>query len=193
MGPKAQFFFVKIGKLQGNSLESWIAKIEEIASEIAQREGCFLYDLEVIGAGKGRIVRVYIDKENGVGIEDCSNVSKGLNLRLDVEDIVPGGMYNLEVSTPGLDRHLKKKWHFEKAIGQKIYVKLSSSLGSMGAVQDKGLLSMKQFEEVLKSVEGEELNFEIRSNPVRIPMDKIEKSKMVFEMKTNVKKSVKKK
>ena len=128
-----------------------------------------------------------------MGIEDCSNVSKGLNLRLDVEDIVPGGMYNLEVSTPGLDRHLKKKWHFEKAIGQKIYVKLSSSLGSMGAVQDKGLLSMKQFEEVLKSVEGEELNFEIRSNPVRIPMDKIEKSKMVFEMKTNVKKSVKKK
>ena len=128
-----------------------------------------------------------------MGIKDCSNVSKGLNLRLDVEDIVPGGMYNLEVSTPGLDRHLKKKWHFEKAIGQKIYVKLSSSLGSMGAVQDKGLLSMKQFEEVLKSVEGEELNFEIRSNPVRIPMDKIEKSKMVFEMKTNVKKSVKKK
>lgn len=169
-------------------MEAWITKLEQIAQEIAEREGCFLYDLEVVGAGKGRIVRVFIDKENGVGIEDCSNVSKGLNLRLDVEDIVPGGMYNLEVSTPGLDRHLKKKWHFEKAVGQKIYVKLSSSLGSMGAVQDKGLLSMKQFEEVLQSVDGEELNFEIRSNAVRIPMDKIEKSKIVFEMKTNPKK-----
>lgn len=169
-------------------MESWISKIEEIAGEIAEREGCFLYDLEVVGAGKGRIVRVYIDKENGVGIEDCSNVSKGLNLRLDVEDIVPGGMYNLEVSTPGLDRHLKKKWHFEKAIGQKIYVKLSSSLGAMGAVQDKGLLSMKQFEETLRSVEGDDLNFEIRSNNVKIPMDKIEKSKVVFELKANPKK-----
>ena len=91
-------------------MESWLEKIEKIAQEIAEREGCVLYDLENIGSGKGRILRVYIDKDTGVGIEDCSNVSKGLNLRLDVEDIVPGEMYNLEVSTPGLDRHLKKAW-----------------------------------------------------------------------------------
>lgn len=188
-------------------MESWLSKVEEIANEIAVREGCILYDLEVIGAGKGRTLRVFIDKDsvdknsevtedggeaksegNGVGIEDCSNVSKGLNLRLDVEDIVPGGMYNLEVSTPGLDRHLRKKWHFEKAVGRKIYVKLSSSLGHMGLVEDKGLLSMKQFEEELLAVDGDTLSFKIRSNPVKIPMDKVEKSKIVFEMKSNPKK-----
>lgn len=169
-------------------MESWLEKVEKIAQEVAEREGCVLYDLEHTGAGKGRILRIYIDKENGVGIEDCSNVSKGINLRLDVEDVVPGDMYNLEVSTPGLDRNLKRKWHFEKAIGKKVYIKLAKSLGTMGVVEDKGMLSMKQFEETLKSVEDESLLFDIRSIPVKIPLAQVEKAKLVFEMKTNSKK-----
>lgn len=168
-------------------MEAWLKKVEEIAAEVAKNEGCLLYDLEQVGSGNGRVLRVYIDKENGVGIEDCSNVSKGLNLRLDVEDVVPGGMYNLEVSTPGLDRHLKKSWHFEKVVGQKIYIKLSKSLGTLG-VEDKGLQSMKQIEEVLQSVEGEILNLVIRNVSVKIPMTQIEKAKLVFEYKVNSKK-----
>lgn len=168
-------------------MESWLKKVEEIAAEVASNEGCVLYDLEQVGSGNGRVLRVYIDKENGVGIEDCSNVSKGLNLRLDVEDIVPGGMYNLEVSTPGLDRHLKKSWHFEKVVGKKIYIKLSKSLGTLG-VEDKGLQSMKQIEEVLQSVEGDLLNLVIRNVSVKIPMTQIEKAKLVFEYKVNSKK-----
>lgn len=173
-------------------MESWLEKVEKIAQEIAEREGCILYDLEHTGSGKGRILRVYIDKENGVGIDDCSNVSKGINLRLDVEDVVPGDMYNLEVSTPGLDRVLKKKWHFEKAVGKKVYIKLAKSLGTMG-VEDKGMLSMKQFEETLNSVEDDYLHFEIRHIPVKIPLMQVEKAKLVFEMKTNTTKNPKKK
>jgi ribosome maturation factor RimP len=168
-------------------LESWLEKVEKIAQEIAEREGCVLYDLEQLGSGKARILRVFIDKENGVGIEDCSNVSKALNLRLDVEDIVPGEMYNLEVSTPGLDRNLKKPWHFEKAIGKKVYIRLAKSLGTMG-VEDKGIFAMKQFEEILKSTEEGFIHFDIRSIPVKIPLSQIEKAKMVFELKTNPKK-----
>ena len=74
-------------------MEAWLEKVEKLAQEVAEREGCILYDVENSGSGKGRILRIYIDKEGGVGIEDCSNVSKGLNLMLDVEDIVPGAMY----------------------------------------------------------------------------------------------------
>jgi ribosome maturation factor RimP len=110
-----------------------------------------------------------------------------LNLRLDVEDIVPGEMYNLEVSTPGLDRNLKKPWHFEKAIGKKVYIRLAKSLGTMG-VEDKGIFAMKQFEEILKSTEEGFIHFDIRSIPVKIPLSQIEKAKMVFELKTNPKK-----
>ncbi len=168
-------------------MEDWLIKFEDLASEIAQREGCILYDIEHVGSGKGRILRVYIDKTEGVGIEDCSNISKALNLRLDVEDLIPGGMYNLEVSTPGLDRHLKKKWHFEKVVGKKIYIKLGKSLGTLG-VEDKALFSMKQFESELVAVDELGLNFNLRSVAVRVPFTSIEKSKLVFEYKTNSKK-----
>jgi ribosome maturation factor RimP len=169
-------------------LEAWLEKIEKMAEEIAEREGCVLYDLENLGTGKGRILRVYIDKETGVGIEDCSNVSKALNLRLDVEDLVPGSMYNLEVSTPGLDRHLKKHWHFEKVVGKKVSIQLSKSLSSLGATEDKGLLSMKKFEEVLTAVDAENMYFEMRSNKIKIPFTALEKAKLVFEYKVNSKK-----
>lgn len=174
------------GRISGKSnLEAWLEKVEKIAQEIAEREGCILYDLEHTGAGRGRILRVYIDKAEGVGIEDCSNVSKGLNLRLDVENVVPGDMYNLEVSTPGLDRHLKKHWHFEKAVGKKIAVQLGKSLGALGATEDKGMISMKKFEEVLENVDAENLYFDLRKQKVKVPFTAVEKAKLVFEYKTN--------
>lgn len=167
----------------------WLSEIKVLAQEVAQQEGCVLYDLEMIGTGNGRTLRIYIDKDAGVGVEDCSSVSKGLNLKLDADDIVPGGNYHLEVSTPGLDRILTKRWHFEKVIGQKVYVKLVGSLGTLGVIE-KTIMAMKQFEEPLKAVQGDDLIFDIRTFEVKIPMAKIEKSKLVFEMKTN---SIKKK
>ena len=169
-------------------MEDWLEKVEKIAQEIVEREGCILYDLEHTGTGKGRILRIFIDKESGVGIEDCSNISKGINLRLDVEDIVPGSEYNLEVSTPGLDRQLKQKWHFQKVVGKKIAVQLSKSLGTISAVEDKGLIAMKKFEDVLVAADEENLFFEIRKNKVKIPFSAVEKAKLVFEYKVNSKK-----
>ena len=167
----------------------WLSEIEVLAAEVAQQQGCVLYDLEMVGTGNGRTLRIYIDKDAGVGVEDCSSVSKGLNLKLDAEDIVPGGNYHLEVSTPGLDRILTKRWHFEKVVGQKVYVKLLQSLGTLG-VTEKSIMAMKQFEEPLKAVDGDSLVFDIRTFEVKVPLAKIEKSKLVFEMKTN---SIKKK
>ncbi len=161
----------------------WFEKIEKIASEVSLREGCELYDLEMIGAGKNRVLRVYIDKESGIGIEDCSNVSKGMNLLLDVEDVIPGGMYSLEVSSPGLDRVLKSKKHFEKVIGKKVFIQLEKNLGTFGAV-GKGIISMKKFDEILHSIDEEFLVFNIREEIIRIPISAIEKAKLVFEMKT---------
>jgi len=169
-------------------LEAWLEKVEQLAEEVARREGCFLYDVEHTGTGRGRILRIFIDKEDGVGIDDCSNVSKGLNLLLDVENVVPGDMYNLEVSTPGLDRLLKKKWHFEKVVGKKVYVQLSKSLGALGATEDKGMVSMKKFEDVLTAVEGDNLQFDIRKQKITVPLSAVEKAKLVFEYKINQKK-----
>lgn len=169
---------------------SWMATVEQMAQEVTSREGCILYDIEFIGAGKGRTLRLYIDKESpevsaasedghGVSIDDCANVSKGLNALLDEQDVIPGGAYYLEVSSPGLDRVLRKPWHFEKAIGKKIWVKTGQALEGFG-VTDKKLKNAKQIEEVLKAFDGETLRFQVKDVEVSIPFSAVEKSKVLF-------------
>lgn len=120
---------------------TWKERFEVIASEVCERESVQLYDWELTGVGGSRILRVYIDRAGAsIGIEDCSNVSKGLNLLLDVEDLIPGGSYHLEVSSPGLERVLKRRAHFQAAIGKRVYIKTFSplcdwlDLGSIGRV-----------------------------------------------------------
>lgn len=166
-------------------MEAWFEKIHKIADDIAVREGCQLYDLEMIGTGAGRTLRVFIDKDvTGIGIEDCSNVSKGLNEILDQEDLIPGGEYQLEVSSPGLDRHLKTETHFKKVIGKKVFVQLSQNLGSLGA-QDASLQATKKVQDELAGVEDCHILFKLKDEMVRIPIAAVEKAKLIFEFKTN--------
>ncbi|WII71966.1 ribosome maturation factor RimP [Bdellovibrio sp. 22V] len=167
---------------------SWMEKVENMANEVATREGCFIYDIEFVGAGKGRTLRVFIDKEDGsISIDDCSNVSKGLNLLLDVEDIIPGGAYNLEVSTPGLDRTLKKPWHFQKVVGKKVYIKTTKALESAG-VTDKKWKAAKTVEQVLESADDSGIRFVVNDVEIKIPYAMIDKAKVVFEMTKGQKK-----
>jgi len=98
-------------------------KIEEIAKEVCDRDGFVLYDVEY-GSNKG-IVCVFIDKEGGVNLDDCAAVSSSLNFALDVEDPISKA-YNLEVSSPGLERKLSKKWHFEKQLDKAVNVVLKA-------------------------------------------------------------------
>lgn len=172
------------------SKQNWFEEVEKRASQIAEREGCFLYDIEMVGLGANRTLRVYIDKEDLVGIEDCSNVSKGLNEVLDADDVIPGGPYHLEVSTPGVDRHLKTAWHFEKVIGKKVWIKLKSALEQLG-VTDKKWKTAKTIEQVLMAVTGDQLQFtlDFQGQPtlVNIPLSVVDKAKLVFEIEKNIK------
>ncbi len=200
--PLRSFFIFRGCKLKDTLLEikpeAWLKKIENIVADICLKQGCELYDIEVVGSGNGRVLRIFIDKpvvtledgsQAGVGIEDCSNVARGLNEILDVEggeELVPGGAYSLEVSSPGLDRHLKTKNHFEKVVGKKIYVQLDQSLGSLGA-QEKAIQLTKKFEEVLKGVEDDKLVFDFRQETIKVPLNLVHKAKLTFEFKENTK------
>lgn len=172
-----------------NSKPAWMDQVEKWAAEAATQAGCFIYDLEFIGGGKGRALRVYIDREveGAISIDDCSNVSKALNEFLDAEDIIPGGPYALEVSTPGLDRVLNKPWHFQKAVGKKIYLKTHKALESMG-VTDKKWKAAKTVEEVLTSADDSGVRFVVKDVEMQIPYDAIEKAKVVFEYNKGQKK-----
>jgi ribosome maturation factor RimP len=161
--------------------EAFITQLEQIAQEVTEAEGCLLYDIEFTGSGKGRILRIFIDKESGVGIQECTNVSRAINDRLDVDDIIPGGAYSLEVSSPGLERILRKKWHFAKALGEKVDFRLSKPLGSLG-VDEKRWQACKHTDGVLVAADEEVATLEIAGGThVRIPFDIFEKAKIVFD------------
>ncbi len=148
---------------------SQLEQIRKFAEEVALREGCVLYDLE-FHDGPGRALRVYIDKEaGGVGIEDCVNVSRGLNLRLDVEEAVPGGHYDLEVSSPGLDRKLTQLWHFEKALGQTVQLKYVDEHKNN-----------KSYEGKLVGTEGSQLRFENSKGPFAVDFANVQKARILL-------------
>lgn len=95
-------------------------KIREIAERVAHMHGVELVEAELRGGGKARMLRVTIDKPEGVTHEDCANVSRDLSTVLDVEDAVPGGPYTLEVSSPGLDRKLLKPEDYTRFAGSRV-------------------------------------------------------------------------
>lgn len=161
--------------------ETALQKIETFANEVAAREGVKIYDIEFSGGGDGRNLRIYIEKEGGVGIEDCAKVSRGLNLLLDEDDPIPGGKYNLEVSSPGLDRPLNKRWHFEQAVGKKIWIRLERSLEALGVVHSR-IKTAKQLSEVLIAVENDSLKFHVEEEDIHVPLSSVEKAKVVFDM-----------
>ena len=98
-----------------------LEKITEIAQRVAVSEGLTLVDVELKGSGGSRLLRVYIDKPEGISHADCELVSEQLSAILDVEDPFPGS-YTLEVSSPGLDRRLVKASDFAHFAGRKARV-----------------------------------------------------------------------
>ena len=104
-------------------------KLREIAERVAASSGLEVVDLELLGSGKHRMLRVFIDRPgatpsahhpDGVTHEDCSAFSREFGTIIDVEDAVAGGSYVLEVSSPGLDRKLTKAADFERFRGHRV-------------------------------------------------------------------------
>lgn len=104
--------------------ENLVDRISEVARRAAAREGLAVWDVEFLGSGKSRILRIYIDKPEGVSLADCELMSQQVSAVLDVEDLIPGASYNLEVSSPGIERRLRTAEHFERSAGQKARVLL---------------------------------------------------------------------
>jgi ribosome maturation factor RimP len=102
-------------------------RIEKIAAQVADANGVELVHLEVAGTKRDAVVRVYIDKEGGVMLDDCSLVSRGIEEVLDAEDFILS-RYVLEVSSPGIERQLYSLGDFVKVAGQSAKVKLKTAI-----------------------------------------------------------------
>jgi ribosome maturation factor RimP len=98
-------------------MDDRIRKVHELAEEIARDLGIEVYDVELLGEGSRQLLRVTIDREAGVTVDDCESFSRDFGALMDVEDPVEGP-YTLEVSSPGLDRPLRRPEHYMKSVGK---------------------------------------------------------------------------
>ena len=119
--------------------------VEEVGKELL---GC-----EFISAGNHSVLRLFIDHENGIEVDDCAEVSRQVGAILDVEDPI-SSEYNLEVSSPGLDRPLFEMSQFQAVIGETINVKLSIPLN--GRRKFKGKLQTIENDTLVVLLDGEE-------------------------------------
>ena len=97
-----------------------LERVREIAARVGASSGLEIVEVELHGQGSARMLRVVIDKPSGVTHEDCANLSREVSTILDVEDVIPGGSYTLEVSSPGLDRKLTRPADFERFVGSRM-------------------------------------------------------------------------
>ncbi|WP_260284280.1 ribosome maturation factor RimP [Peribacillus aracenensis] len=146
--------------------------VEELAIPILEELQLELVEVEYVKEGKSWFLRVYIDKETGVDIDDCGNVSEKLSEKLDEVDPIPQN-YFLEVSSPGAERPLKKEKDFLNAIGKNVYIKTYEPI-----------LDEKEFEGILTSFDGEEVTLEVRiktrKKTIVIPFEKVAKARLAI-------------
>ncbi|HVY54671.1 MAG TPA: ribosome maturation factor RimP [Thermodesulfobacteriota bacterium] len=101
--------------------------VRELLEPILAGKNLELFDIEFKGQGKNGVLRVFIDREEGVTIDDCALVSRELGTLLDIHDMIPGS-YTLEVSSPGLTRPLRKPEDFLRFKGKKVKIKTSRDI-----------------------------------------------------------------
>jgi len=127
-------------------------ELRQLLEPAIERLGYELSDLEAkLGGGSG-VVRVFIDQPEGIDLDDCEKVSLAVSALLDVEDPLPG-QYNLEVSSPGLDRKLTKIEHFQRFTGESVKVQMRFSIE--GRKRFKGTLVSSNDENIVVEVDGE--------------------------------------
>ncbi len=105
-------------------MDATVARIWELAAPLAETQGLEIVDIELRREGSrgGRVLRLYLDKEGGPNMDNLSEVSRELGALLDVHDVVQGA-YTLEVSSPGINRPLKRPDHFKRFIGKRVSVR----------------------------------------------------------------------
>lgn len=153
---------------EGLKMSRIVDKVSEIIEPIIEDLGYELVETEFIKEGSDWFLRVYIDSENGVKIDDCADISKAISGKLDENDVIIQA-YNLEVSSPGIERVLKKDKDFQRFKGSKVSVKLFTNF------QDK-----KQFTGNLGEVDEESLKI-ISEEEISIPRDLISRVNLLWE------------
>lgn len=150
-------------------MEQVESRLTQLTASVVEPMGYELVGVEYFRRGNGAVLRVYIDKERGITLDDCTAVSHQLSGLLDVEDPIQG-QYDLEVSSPGLDRPLFGVEHYARFRGHRAKVKLAAKLGDR-----------RSFAGVLGEVRGPHLLLEVDGEVLELPLNMIESARLVPE------------
>ncbi|CAM2892364.1 ribosome maturation factor RimP [Shewanella loihica] len=156
-------FFV----FRGVTLATLESKLEQMLIAPVEALGHSLWGLEYVQAGKHSVLRVYIDNENGIFIDDCADVSRQISAVLDVEDPI-STEYTLEVSSPGVDRPLFTAEQYARYLGETVKVQLTMPVA--GSRNLKGTVA---------GVEGQMLTLTVDGNELIIALDNIRKGNLI--------------
>jgi ribosome maturation factor RimP len=147
-------------------MDATVRRVWELAAPFAAREGMEIVDIEFRreGGRAGRVLRLYLDKENGLAMDDLGRVSRALSDALDAEDVVDGA-YTLEVSSPGINRPLTRPEHFARFVGKRIRVRTRDAINGR-----------RSFLGVLDNVAKDTIVLKQDGSEFQIPFASIEKS-----------------
>lgn len=146
-----------------------IVNIRELLEPLLMQNGLELFDVEFTGQGRKGVLRVYIDKDEGVTIDDCALISRELGTLLDIHDVIPGS-YTLEVSSPGLTRALRTPGDFVRFTGKKVKIKTRAEIEKRKVFVGKIL----EFKDDLVTVDTDGVRFSI-------PYGEIEKANLELD------------
>ena len=138
-------------------------KVESLIEYTIKKLGYELYDVEYAKEGKDYFLRIFIDKESGIDLNDCEKVNDGINDLLDKADYIKE-QYFLEVSSPGIERILRKDKHLEANIGSLVEVKLFKPIEKQKVVQG----NLKEFNKEKIVIEIEDGDFEISRKDISV-------------------------
>ena len=144
-------------------------EVKELITPIIDEREITLWDIEFKKEGPSYVLRIYLDKDGGIGINDCEEVSRALSAVLDERDPIPQA-YMLEVSSAGLDRIIKYDFHFEKCMGKNVDVKLFATLDGV-----------KEFTAKLTGFDGENVTMEKDGSEITLPFNKISSLRLTVE------------
>lgn len=142
-------------------------QLAELVAPVAEALGYELWGLEYLSHNNHATVRIYIDGADGINIDDCAKMSRQISSVFDVEDPIMGE-YNLEVSSPGMDRPLFTLEQYKRYVGEQVKLRLRSSFEGR-----------RNFAGQLTSVEGDEVVIAIEDNEYLLPFDLIDKANVV--------------
>ena len=146
-------------------------KVQQIAERVAADAGLEVVEAQLLGGGGSRILRIFIDKPEGVTHADCEYMSQHVGTILDVEDVIPGGRYTLEVSSPGLERKLARPREFERFVGHKVKVVLRQPVEN----QRTWVGPLRNFTEGIITLEPSP------GKSIQFPLELVERANLKFE------------